>query len=166
LKDGAWSHFGTEDGLPNLYVWSAVEDSDGRLWGGTWGSGVFMQNGNRFERVPGVDSNLVAYAVFPAPNGGLWVGAASGLLSYDAGKVHPILSTNLPVSRDVRTMVVDDHGAMWFGMFGGGLACFERTAKSVSSESVTDCRAILSNVSAPMPMAASGSEPMAGVSTG
>ncbi len=124
LKDGAWSHFGTEDGLPNLYIWSAVEDSDGRLWGGTWGSGVFVQNGNRFERVPGVDSNLVTYATFHAPDDSFWIGASRGLLSYVAGKVHLITSTNAPAPSDVRTMVMDTHGVLWFGMFGGGLACF------------------------------------------
>ncbi len=142
LKGGNWSRFGTEDGLPNLYIWSAVEDQEGRLWGGTWGSGIFVQKTSGFERVPGLDTNLITYAMFHAPNGDVWVGAVSGLLRYKAGKANPEVPTNTPTPKDVRTMVMDNQGVMWFGMFGGGLGRLKNDEIREFRKRDGHCRAI------------------------
>jgi len=37
LLDNQWSHFGENNGLSNLFVWSVSEDLEGRLWGGDLG---------------------------------------------------------------------------------------------------------------------------------
>src|ERR1039458_10892471 len=46
--DGAWKRFAENAGLSNLFVWCVSEDSQGRMWAGTWGGGMFMQQGDSF----------------------------------------------------------------------------------------------------------------------
>jgi len=70
VSRGQWTHFAEGSGLSNLYVWSVMEDAQGRLWAGTWGGGLFVKTGDRFERAPGTE-NLTAPvpALLPRPDG-------------------------------------------------------------------------------------------------
>jgi len=123
LQDNQWTAFGTAQGIRNYYVWSLAEDSQGRIWAGTWGGGLFVQNDDHFEFAPGLENvTMPMPALLRGRNGGLWIGTAAGLLQYKTGKTNWFTECNGQPLRDVRTVVEDSQGAVWFGMAGDGLA--------------------------------------------
>src|SRR5205085_4427886 len=44
-----WNHFNESSGLANLFVWSVLETRQGDLYAGTWGGGLMVKQGERFE---------------------------------------------------------------------------------------------------------------------
>ncbi len=123
FKDGQWSHFGTNDGLMNLFVWSVAEDADRHLWAGTWGAGLFVQNNGLIKRAPGLGGITVPMpALLCIRGGGLWVGTEAGLLRYDGTNGAWLGQNRESIRTDVRAIVEDSQGTVWFGMLGGGLA--------------------------------------------
>ena len=122
LLAGQWQHFAEGAGLSNLYVWSVSEDAKNRMWAGTWGGGMFMQQGDHFVIPPGLENvNAPMPAILQAPDGVTWIGTASGLIRYENGAVKWFGETNGLKAPDVRTIVRDSEGTIWFGMLGGGL---------------------------------------------
>ncbi len=142
FQNGNWTNFGAAQGLQHAYVWSLAEDPPGRLWAGTWGGGLFVQNGDRFELAPGMESiTMPMPALLRARDGDLWIGTAAGLLRYEAGKTTWYSECDGQPLRDVRTIAEDQHGTVWFGMAGDGLACLKddhlqqfKTADGLSSD--------------------------------
>jgi signal transduction histidine kinase len=125
LKNGQWFHYGRESGLLNTYVWSVSPDAGGRLWAGTWGEGVFVQQGDSFRRAPGLYFHLPALALLHEADGATWVGTSAGLVRYRAGQAEWIVRGEQMASPDVRCIARDGEGTLWFGMFGGGLGCLK-----------------------------------------
>ncbi len=117
-----WARFGENAGLSNLYVWCVSADSQGRMWAGTWGGGMFVQRGDRFVVPPGLENIKVPMtAILQVANGVTWIGTASGLLRYENGAVKPFGEKEGLKVPDVRAIVQDRDGTVWFGMVGGGL---------------------------------------------
>jgi signal transduction histidine kinase/ligand-binding sensor domain-containing protein len=124
FKDGDWKRFGTEDGLANLFAWSAAEDEEGQLWVGTWGGGIFLKKGDKFVRAPGFENFTAAItAILHAPDHVTWIGSSIGLLRYERGKVISFGEKEGLRSGQVhvRTIERGPDGTIWFGMTGGGL---------------------------------------------
>ena len=122
LDNGQWTRFSENAGLFNSYVWCVSEDAQGRMWAGTWGGGMFMQQGERFVVPPGLENIKVPMtAILQATNGVTWIGTASGLLRYENGAVTQFGEKDGLKVPDVRAIVQDRDGAVWFGMVGGGL---------------------------------------------
>jgi signal transduction histidine kinase/ligand-binding sensor domain-containing protein len=129
FKDGQWSQFGTNAGLVNLFIWSVVEDANGRLWAGTWGAGLFGKKDDLFVPAPGLEQITVPMtALLCIPGGGLWIGTEAGLLRYDGSRGAWFGQKPESARTDVRAIVQDSQGTVWFGMLGGGLACLSRGA--------------------------------------
>lgn len=130
LRSGQWTQYGENSGLANQFVWSVVEDARGQVWAGTWGGGVFIKRGEQFKRADGLESLAVPTpALLPRPEGSCWVGSGDGLLLYEPGK--PLVRYGREqglVLPDVRAVVEDQHGRVWFGMSGGGLGLLENGA--------------------------------------
>ena len=123
---GEWKRFAESAGLSNLYVWSVSEDSQNRMWASTWGGGIFMQQGERFVMPPGLENVTVPMpAVLQSSNGVTWIGTASGLLRYQNGAVKSFGEKEGLKAPDVRTILQDRDGTVWFGMLGGGLGCLK-----------------------------------------
>ncbi len=123
-----WTNFGSANltqGIRNPYIWSLAEDERGRLSAGTWGGGLFLQNGNDFDFAPGMENITPPMpALYPTHNGDLWIGTEEGLLRYRHGDTTWFLGTNGQSLRSVRTITEDNHqAAIWFGTAGNGLAC-------------------------------------------
>jgi ligand-binding sensor domain-containing protein/signal transduction histidine kinase len=117
-----WHQFGEEAGLSNSFVWSVSQDSQGRIWAGTFEGGVFIRSQDRFERVPGLeDLRAAVTAVLHSSNEVTWIGTGNGLLRYEKGKVTAYGETEGLIKPQVRTIAQDADGTVWFGMFGGGL---------------------------------------------
>ncbi len=122
LRGGIWTRFGEAEGLANLFVWSVAEDARGRLWVGTWGGGLFTLRDWRFERAPGLEDFAAAVLALRAGRGGeLWLGTTTGLLRYDGGRTNAFGRAEGLHLPDVRVVLEDGGGAVWFGMVGGGL---------------------------------------------
>ena len=122
VLDNHWKIFGESAGVSNLFVWCVSEDSQGRMWAGTWGGGMLMQQGERFIVPPGLENVTVPMpAILQASNGVTWIGTASGLLRYENGAVKWFGEKDGLKVPDVRTIVQDRDGTVWFGMLGGGL---------------------------------------------
>jgi signal transduction histidine kinase/ligand-binding sensor domain-containing protein len=122
FRDGEWENFAGSAGLSNLYVWCVSEDSQGRMWAGTWGGGMFRQQGGHFVIPPGLENiNVPMAAILQAANGVTWIGTESGLLRYENGAVKLFGEKDGLKVPDVRTIVQDRDGTVWFGMLGGGL---------------------------------------------
>ena len=121
-----WKGFGESAGLSNLFVWCVSEDSKGRMWAGTWGGGMFMQQGEHFIIPPGLENiNVPMPAILQASDGVTWIGTASGLLRYENGAVKWFGEKDGLKVPDVRTIVQARDGTVWFGMLGGGLGRLE-----------------------------------------
>jgi signal transduction histidine kinase len=61
-------------------------------------------------------------ALLGASGGGLWVGTEAGLLRYDGSNGVWIGRKPESVRTDVRAIVEESPGTVWYGMFSGGLA--------------------------------------------
>lgn len=122
LFEGEWSHFGENNGLSNQFVWSVSEDLQGRIWVGTWGGGLFLQQGDHFAPPAGLENLTVpTTALLHAKDGVTWVGTGEGILRYATNGISWFgrqKGLNLP---DVRAVVEDGSGDLWFGMLAGGL---------------------------------------------
>ncbi len=121
LRLGNWTHYGEEAGISNLYVWSVAEDASGRIWLGTWSGGLLMQQGDKLERAPGTEELAVPMpAILPVGIGELLIGTATGLLHYNNGRTDWLAAKARFQIRDVRTVVRESAGTVWFGMYGSG----------------------------------------------
>lgn len=126
-QDGQWSHFGLEAGMTSLFVWSVCEDAGERLWVGTWSGGLLTRNGERFEAVPCATETMPPVtALFPSGPDELWAGTRAGLLHYQAGKAAWLTQCGPTPLSDVRCVVEDSQGTVWFGMLGGGLGRLDK----------------------------------------
>ncbi len=124
FQNHQWTRFAEEHGFSNVFVWSASAKPDGELWAGTWGGGVYMWKGEQFVPPVGLEGfNLPAPAILHSRNNITWIGTGAGLLRYKDGQT-TLFGRNVGLERpDVRAIVEDDSGGIWFGMMGGGLAC-------------------------------------------
>jgi ligand-binding sensor domain-containing protein/signal transduction histidine kinase len=122
MRQAGWTHFDTAQGISSSFVWSVSEDTQGHAWAGTWGSGLFVQSGDRFEPVAAFDRNTTpVFAVLHATDGSVWVGTQTGLAHLEHGKAEWYGTNTGLVHPDVHAIAQDRNGAIWFGMSGGGL---------------------------------------------
>ncbi len=125
-ESGAWETFGYTNGIGNSYIWSIANDKAGRLFVGTWGDGLFLRDGDHFKFAPGLENVMLPVpALLAAHDGGLWVGTSAGLLHYANGKTNWFSEAGGNPVRDVRTIIEDGKGAVWFGTASKGLGCLK-----------------------------------------
>jgi signal transduction histidine kinase/ligand-binding sensor domain-containing protein len=130
LDNGAWENFALQEGLDNLYIWSAVEDAAGGLWVASWGGGFYQRQNDRFAPAPGLEKlTMPMAAILCSRQGGLWIGTLAGLLRYQNGKAAWYGQEGRPGDRSVRAVIEDPDGTVWFGTSGGGLGCLTNGAQ-------------------------------------
>jgi len=123
---GVCAPFVAEQGPPtNSFIWSFAEDSANHLWISTAENGLYRLNGDRFQPPPGLeDFSAPIRVLFQSPSqNALLMGARNGLFKYENQKPQP-LATNL-IAPDIRCLIEQTNGVLWFGMFGGGLGRLE-----------------------------------------
>jgi signal transduction histidine kinase/streptogramin lyase len=126
LYENQWTNFAGQAGIQNPYVWSVAEDSRDGLWLGTWNGGLLLRRGDYFDRVDGLEGIIPQMtAIVCSPRGGLWIGTGNGLLRYEGGKSTWFSRNEKSGENDVRAVVEDNDGTVWFGMSGGGLGCLK-----------------------------------------
>ncbi len=125
-RAGEWTRFAQGSGLSNLYVWAVSEDAQGRLWAGTWGGGLYVMADDRFEPAPGTAGLTPPFpALLHSAEGGVWAGTGAGLLHINGDHLTWFGQEQGLTLADVRAVVEDKQGRIWFGMLGGGLGCLE-----------------------------------------
>ena len=122
FTNGVWNHFGESSGLSNQFVWCVSEDAKNRLWVGSWGNGMFVQENGHFITPPGLENiNVPMAAILHAHDGVTWIGTANGLIRYENGAVKWFGEKEGLKLPDVRAIAETPDGAIWVGTLGGGL---------------------------------------------
>ena len=128
-KDGHFSAFGHDKGLPDTSVYTLHVDRTGTLWVGTFGAGLAHWTGTRFEvidRARGLSHDHVR-SIFEDRDGILWVGTDGGGVNRIVnGRVAPGVAVPALAETVVWTIAQDSHGAMWFGTYASGLFRLDR----------------------------------------
>jgi len=80
-------NYGTENGIPNKFVYSLIQDNSGYLWVGT-GGGLSKFDGFDFYRISFPDSSIDRYPTVSLKdkNGNLWFGCQDGSVYFSEGK--------------------------------------------------------------------------------
>jgi ligand-binding sensor domain-containing protein/nitrogen-specific signal transduction histidine kinase/CheY-like chemotaxis protein len=142
LREGRFTWYGPETGLPRYEVTALREDREGTLWVGheTGLSRLTAQGFDHFGPKEGLSGTRVS-SIFEDRDGNLWVGTADGGLNrLSAG---PFLPLGGPegLSHDfVRTMLETRDGTLWVGTLGGGLNRVKdgKISRVLPSEGLTD----------------------------
>jgi len=124
-QNGAWSRYTTTEGDAVIgYVWSVAETRTGRLLVGTWSTGMFIFDRDQFLAAPGAEllSPSPITALLAGAGEEMWIGTADGVGCYDAGRLTWLPEPDGVRLADVRCLERDAEGALWIGMYGGGLA--------------------------------------------
>ena len=112
----SWTHFTTENGLPNLAVNTMADGPDGRPWfGGFTGSGLSSFDGRAITPVG--KSKLIPGSpldIFRDSEGGLWFGSGGGIVRFDGLTWSALDEEDGLPPRGVARIAQDATSAMWF----------------------------------------------------
>jgi ligand-binding sensor domain-containing protein len=116
----------------DVRIGTSMEDTEGNLWFGSLGEGLFKYDGKLFVHFgmeQGLNSNFI-YSILQDKTGKIWVGTNKGLNRFDGNKLVSIpivLSYNNPyhfnnitnkstsTENTVWSMMQDKNGTIWFG---------------------------------------------------
>ncbi len=135
FKDDKFTHFSTQQGLPDDFVLSLYQDRRGGLWVGTFKGMAVRSGDDRFVPFKPLEKQLsgkVVLAICEDPSGVVWVGThRGGLIRYDNGAVTLYGTQNGFPADSIRAMLVEKNGNFWVGTGGGGLVRFQGEAYRV-----------------------------------
>ena len=108
----------------NTRILDALYSSDGSIWLGTAGPGVYRVDSKGRVTQYSTRSHLKLSADFPrgiveGTHGDIWVATEFGVNIISKGKVELLSASNGLPSRAVRTMFLDHKGCMWTGTDAG-----------------------------------------------
>ncbi len=115
-KDGAFTSFGTADGLPSDFVWDLADGGDGSIYIATDGGLARFANG-RITAIDRTHEQLRTLAL--AHDGTLWIGTdGHGVLRMQGGRVEEYEPPRLP-SKIVLAIRETRDGNVWLGTAAG-----------------------------------------------
>jgi signal transduction histidine kinase/ligand-binding sensor domain-containing protein len=122
LETNHWTRYDESSGLLNLFIWSVLMRRNGDLLVGSWGGGLMVKNGDRFETPPELASlSAPVLALLEDRKSDVWVGTTIGLFRYSSNSLTLVAGSERLDRPDVRTIAEAPDGTIWFGMSGGGL---------------------------------------------
>ena len=125
-QGGRWNAFAESSGISNLFVWSVLESHAKGLFVGTWGGGLLLKKGDRFESPHEFrNPNAAVVSLYESRRGQLWVGTTVGLYRFEQGKPTRFAGKDRIAFPDVRAIAESEDGTIWFGMSGGGMASLQ-----------------------------------------
>lgn len=126
-------HFTQKDGFGNEVISQVINDGKGGLIINA-SKGIYKYNSkDGIQLLDKQLENFGAYAIALDNKGVLWLGDATGLLSYSNGKLKKYTKadgiTSIPV-----TVVMCENNNVWTASWSGGLSCFDgKTFKNYSA---------------------------------
>jgi len=118
FSGGDWETFTTRDNLPGLEILKVFNDSQGRIWIGTYeqsiGAGVGCYDGHRWRKFNSGDglANDCVYSMFEDPSGNMWFGTIGGVSIYDGKSWNNLTVEDGLVDNQVYCMLIDSHKKM------------------------------------------------------
>lgn len=105
---------------PN-YVFSIHVDRQDRVWAGTWGGGVAMFDGQRWQNYSVRDglAGALVYSIAEADNGDMWFGTDRGLSRFDGERWFSYGRADGLLSEHVYAIAVIADDEVWVGTRGG-----------------------------------------------
>ena len=119
-----WESITRENGLPHNWIYDLFQDSQQRIWVGTWGGGLAcFENGKwqTFTTRQGLHSNEVT-CIREDSQGRLWIATDSGLNVLEKGQIED----GGLAGKSLLNITFDQNGHLWAGCWraassGGGL---------------------------------------------
>jgi signal transduction histidine kinase/ligand-binding sensor domain-containing protein/CheY-like chemotaxis protein len=140
FANGRWRHIGPSQGLFGNAVSEVLEDREGSLWIGLWGSGLARWLGrNEWEswtRAEGLSGDHI-WKMLRDPQGRLWVATDKGLNQLRVDPVTARKSWRVWTEKDglagdkTRALTVAPDGAIWTGGSPGGISRIDPHSGSV-----------------------------------
>lgn len=123
-KNGAWTRYGTSEGLPAVVFNHMTQASDGTIWVATLNEGLYYFQDGRFHalgRSDGLPDDAVL-SLFLDRKHFLWVGTQSGGLSRIGPKHLSVYHVMENVSEcQLRSLAQTTNGDVWLGTYGQGI---------------------------------------------
>jgi ligand-binding sensor domain-containing protein/signal transduction histidine kinase len=137
----AWNFFSTGDGLPKNAVRALADDTQGNLWIGTEGGGLFSLRAGKISAIAAPVNDISCLLVDRA--GVLWVGSSShGLARFSKDGWTRYSRTNGLASDDIGYLIEDDLNNLWIGSYEGLLRiAFTNTV--AGAVKIISCRTFL-----------------------
>ncbi len=119
-EDNSVKFFTTEDGLPDNFIKSIMQDKAGNFWFGTF-EGVSKYDGKTFKNFTKEDGLLdnTIYSITLDKDGKMWFGTDKGLSMYDGKKFETFTTKQGLADNYVRASTIDKEGNLWFGTYNG-----------------------------------------------
>lgn len=132
LHGGKFLNYMVPDPVGRTVVYDVLEDARGHLWAAA-ASGVYEFNGREWRvATPLHGSGMFASSLAQERDGSIWAGTLGNGLWRIPGigpaAVKTFTTADGLGSNDVRSLYLDDEGALWIGSQGGGLAVFRAGA--------------------------------------
>jgi len=106
--------------LPTLSghaIAAITQTTDGAIWSGSKGDGLFRYQGGQTQSLSTRDglSSDVILSLAPDRDGSLWIGTPDGLNHLQAGKIRPYTSSDGLPDDFIRSLYSDTDGSLWIG---------------------------------------------------
>jgi signal transduction histidine kinase/ligand-binding sensor domain-containing protein/CheY-like chemotaxis protein len=137
-------------------IYRVFEAKDGKLWLGTYNSGIlvyspqegtFVQYKNMVETAASLSNNLIR-EIMQDSIGQMWIGTNSGLNLFkpESGTFRRFMhgENGTVSSNDIRALYENNDGSIWIGTIGGGISIYNPETDSFSYRSRKD--GLLSNM--------------------
>jgi signal transduction histidine kinase/ligand-binding sensor domain-containing protein len=109
LANGHFTHFGAEQGLPQLMIISLLADEDGTLWIGSIGGGLVRYANGKFTaytKLDGLADNTIG-GIIKDEFGNLWLSSQNGILRVDINSLNAYAGSPSPALQCLSISVGD-----------------------------------------------------------
>jgi len=123
-ENSIWTHYGTNEGFPEVVTYHLAETASGAIWAGSWNEGLYCFQNGRFNALQKKDglSDAAVLSLFSGREQFLWVGTQSGGLNRIGPKKLSVDHLMQASSEcQLRSLVQTTNGELWVGTYGQGL---------------------------------------------
>ena len=124
----SFSNFSEMQGLPFGYIECMLQDKNGNIWFGIWGSGVTKYDGKNFTHFTvkeGLPQDNIR-CMLQDKNENIWFGNyASGVSKYDGKSFTHFTEKEGFSNNGVTSILEDKNGNVWFGTYGSGVIKYD-----------------------------------------